>query len=68
MKRSFKNVIIYIVFIAVVIIVTSAIWNRSTAERVLYSDVVSYFQDGRVKSFEIDSDNNVTLLLRSNGA
>ena len=64
MKHSLRNAIIYIVFIGVIIIATAALWNRVPSESVHYSDVVSYFQDEKVKSFEVDKDNNIKLVLR----
>ncbi len=64
MKHSFRNVIIYIVFIAVIIITTAALWSRVPSESVHYSDIVTLFENERVKRFEVDGDNNVKLVVR----
>ncbi len=64
MKRSFRSAIIYIVFIAIIITVTATLWNRVPKDSVQFSDIVSYFDNEKVKSFQVDSDNNLTLVLR----
>ena len=68
MKKSFKNAIIYIIFIAIVIFATAALWNRAPGEDVVYSTVRDYFVSEQVKSFEVDDDNTVELVLRATDA
>ena len=65
MKRSFRNAIVYVVFIAIIIIATAALWSRAgQTQKIHYSDVVEYFKNGDVKSFEVDKDNNIKLVVR----
>ena len=63
MKRSFRNAIVYVVFIAIIIIATAALWSRAgQTQKIHYSDVVEYFKNGDVKSFEVDKDNNISVI------
>lgn len=65
MKRSFRNVLVYVVFIAIIIIATAVLWSRTgQTDKIHYSDVVEYFKNGDVKSFEVDKDNNIKLVVR----
>ncbi len=66
MKKSFKSTLIYIIFIAVIIFATAALWNNVPGEKdVVYSTVREYFENEQVKSFVVDKDNTIELTLRS---
>ena len=64
MKKGFKSVIIYIVIFAVLFGVCALIWGDRTPETVTYSKVVTYFQNGQVRAFEIDKKNNIVMTVR----
>ena len=61
MKKTAKQLIFYIVLIAVVIAVCAFLFQSSSAEKMQYSDVVAAFKGGEVASFEIDTDNVITM-------
>ncbi len=61
MKKTAKQLIFYIVLIAVVIGVCAFLFQSSSAEKMQYSDVVAAFKGGEVASFEIDTDNVITM-------
>ena len=64
MKHGFKIAIFYIVLIAIILVATASLWNSIPQEKLVYSDVVELFQDERVEQFEIDEDNNLTMVVR----
>ncbi len=61
MKKTAKQLIFYIVLIAVVIGVCAFLFRSSASEKMQYSDVVAAFKGGEVASFEIDTDNVITM-------
>ena len=61
MKKTAKQLIFYIVLIAVVIAVCAFLFRSSASEKMQYSDVVAAFKGGEVASFEIDTDNVITM-------
>ena len=66
MKKSFKNAIIYIVFIIIIVFATGALLDQVPGrEDVVYSTVKDYFVNEQVKSFVVDKNNTVELVLRS---
>ena len=66
MKKSFKSTLIYILFIAVIIFATTALWENVPGKKdVVYSTVREYFEDEQVKSFVVDKNNTIELTLRS---
>ncbi len=64
MKKSFKNAIIYIIFFAILLFATAALWGQIPSDEVVYSDITEYFTQEKVKSFVVDKNNNVELTLR----
>lgn len=68
MKKSFKNAIIYVIFIAIIVFATAALWNQIPGDEVVYSDIQGYFTSEKVKSFEVDKNNNLELVLRATDA
>ena len=61
MKNSYKILIFYIVLIAVILIAATAMFNRSSSEKLIYSDIVTKFKNEEVKVFELDDTNTLTL-------
>ncbi|MBR6807828.1 MAG: ATP-dependent zinc metalloprotease FtsH [Clostridia bacterium] len=58
MKKSFKNALIYIIFIGIIIFATATLLSETSNKDVVeYSDVKQYFFDGKVKRFVIDDEN-----------
>ena len=65
MKKTIKTIVIYALIFAVMIGVCAFIWTKSAPEGANYSDVVKYFQNEQVRSFEIDKKNNLTMQIKS---
>lgn len=63
MKKSLKNALIYIIFFALIIVATTSIWDLIPSEDIGYSDICKYFENEQVKRFEVDSSNNLELVL-----
>ncbi len=64
MKKNFKVAIFYILLIGAILVSTTIIWGNAPAEDVVYSDIVSYFNNEQVKEFVI-KNNEITLTLRT---
>lgn len=64
MKNSLKIAIFYIVLIGIIIVATASLWKSIPQESLIYSDVIELFQTERVKRFQIDEDNNLTMAIR----
>ncbi|MBE6569134.1 MAG: ATP-dependent zinc metalloprotease FtsH [Ruminococcaceae bacterium] len=64
MKSSFKIAIFYIVLIGILIVATASLWYNIPEENLVYSQVVELFQNEQVRKFEVDEDNNLTMLVR----
>ncbi len=65
MKNGLKIAIFYIVLIGIIMIATASLWNSIPQESIVYSDVVDYFNNEQVKEFEVDEDNNLTMIVRA---
>lgn len=64
-KSNFKTVILYVVLIGVVLFVaTQLLGEASPKDEITTQDIFGYFERGEVKSFELDQDANLTLVLR----
>jgi len=61
MKKTAKQLIFYIVLIAIVIGICVFLFQSSASDKMRYSDVVAAFKGGEVTSFEIDTDNVITM-------
>ena len=59
MKNNLKVILFYVVLIGVILIATAGIFNSVQPEKLVYSDIVTMFKSGQVKSFEIDEGNNL---------
>lgn len=64
MKKFFKGTIVYIIIFAVIFGVCAVIWGNNAPQKIKYSDVVTYFTEEQVRSFEIDDSNNIVMKLR----
>jgi len=64
MKNSLKIAIFYIVLIGILIIATASLWSNIPNEDLVFSQVVELFQNEKVKQFEVDENNNLTMLVR----
>ena len=63
-KSNFKTVILYVVLIGVVLFVaTQLLGEASPKDEITTQDIFGYFERGEVKSFELDQDANLTLVL-----
>ncbi len=60
-KSNFKHILFYIVLISAVVLVCAMLFRSESPEQMNYSDVVSAFENGQVKEFEIDKNNVLTM-------
>ncbi len=65
MKKGFRNLIIYVIFIAIIVFATAALMNTSQKDNITYSDVEQYFLKEEVKSFTVDASNNMKLVVKA---
>lgn len=64
MKNGFKIAIFYIVLIGIILIATASLWDSIPQETLVYSDIVDLFKNEDVKQFEVDEENNLTMIVR----
>ncbi|MBR6725853.1 MAG: ATP-dependent metallopeptidase FtsH/Yme1/Tma family protein, partial [Clostridia bacterium] len=64
-KNNFKSIIFYVVLIGIIVVATASIFNTMQRDELVYSDIVTMFKSGEVKSFEIDEGNNLVFTTRS---
>lgn len=64
MKNGIKVAIFYIVLIGIILISTASLWQSIPQETLVYSDVVDLFESEKVKQFEVDEENNLTMAVR----
>ncbi len=64
MKNGFKIAIFYIVLIGIILIATASLWGTIPEETLLYSDIVELFRNERVKEFQVDEENNLSMNVR----
>ena len=63
-KSNFKTVILYVVLIAVVLIAATQLLGGATKkEELTTKDIFGYFEDNMVKSFELDQDAKLVLVI-----
>ena len=62
MKKNWKPLLFYAVLIIGIIIVSSSLINGIGNEDVSYKEIIELFKEDKVKSFEIDSNNNMELV------
>ena len=64
MKFNFKNIIILVVVIGVVLLALSFISSMNKEEeKLVYSDIIESFDNDLVESFVIDGEYNMTIVL-----
>ena len=61
MKKNFKAIIFYLILIAVIIFTVVTLLSRNEPEKILYSDVIDYFEQDAVVSFTVSPKNLLTM-------
>jgi len=62
-KNGFRVAIWYVVMIAVVIVAIAFLYgNGASAEELKYSDIIAYFEDGKVERYDIDYNKKIVIL------
>ena len=64
MKNNMKVILMYVVFILAITWLVSSFFPTKETEALTYSDVLSYFNKGEVRSFSVDGDNRLTMKIR----
>ena len=63
-KSNFKVIIFYVALIAIIFVAVFAmLGSPSNKEDVKFSDIIQYFEEDRVKEFEVSNDNVITLVV-----
>ena len=65
MNKNLRVILFYVVIIIGMLAVTSFMMGGGDKEPVTYSDVVEYFENEKVKDFEIDNSNRLTMTIRA---
>ena len=65
MKNGLKIAIFYIVLIGIILIATASLWGTIPEEKLIYSEVVDLFKNEQVKQFEVDEENNLSMIVRA---
>jgi len=65
MKNNLKTIILYLFLIGAIIVAMYFVLSDLPKEEVIYSQIVEYFENEQVKAFEIDENNNLTLVIRA---
>ena len=60
MNKNLRVILFYVVIIIGMLAVTSFMMGGGDKKPVTYSDVVEYFENEKVKDFEIDNSNRLT--------
>ena len=64
MKGNLKVILFYVVLIAVIFVAVFAmLGSPNNKEEVNFSDIMHYFEEDRVKEFEVSNDNVITLVI-----
>ena len=66
MKSSLKIIIFYVALIGVILVSTVVLFNNMQTEDLKYSDIIELFHTEQVKSFTIDSSNNLMITKQNN--
>jgi cell division protease FtsH len=64
-KNNFRSIIFYVVLIGIIVMATASIFNTMQRDELVYSDIVTMFKAGEVKTFEIDEGHNLIFTTRS---
>ena len=66
MKKNIKQIIFYVVLVAVLIVVCTLMFMpTSKSEKTTYDDILRYFNNEQVEKFSLDTNNDLTLTLKS---
>ena len=65
MNKNLRVILFYVVIIIGMLAVTSFMMGGGDKKPITYSDVVEYFETERVKDFEIDNSNRLTMTIRA---
>ena len=64
MKSNLKIILFYLVLITVIIFVVAQLFTTTNAEKLVYSDIVTYFEQEQVASFVVDEEYLLTMKLK----
>ncbi len=65
MNKNLRVILFYVVIIIGMLAVTSFMMGGGDKKPITYSDVVEYFETEKVKDFEIDNSNRLTMTIRA---
>ena len=65
MNKNLRVILFYVVIIIGMLAVTSFMMGGGDKKPITYSDVVEYFEAEKVKDFEIDNSNRLTMTIRA---
>ena len=68
MKKHLKSILFYLLLIGVIVTVVAFMFRSTEEEKLILSDVVTYFEQDRVQEFVIDEDYYLSLTLIKVGA
>ena len=66
MKSNLKIILLYLVLIGVIIFVVAQLFTATQADKLVYSDIVTYFEQEQVSSFVVDEEYLLTMKLKDN--
>ena len=64
MKSNLKIILFYLVLIGVIIFFVAQVFTTTQADKLVYSDIVTYFEQEQVSSFVVDEDYMLTMKLK----
>ncbi len=67
MKSNLKIILFYVVLIAGILLLTTALFGGAVKEEIRYSDIISAFEKKKVESFVVDTNDQITLTLKDGG-
>ena len=67
MKSNLKIILFYLVLIAVIIFFVAQVFTTTQADKLVYSDIVTYFEQEQVSSFVVDEEYLLTMKLKDGG-
>ena len=63
-KNNSKVILFYLALIAVIFVAVFAMFaTPTTKEEINFSDIMHYFEEDRVKEFEVSNENIITLIV-----
>ena len=65
MKKGLKTLLVYLALIAAVVLVVAYVSGVNQQEKIKYSEIYGYFENGQVYSFEVSTKNVITIKLYS---